>query len=58
MKMHHETRKIMHADMMVSAITVRVPVYRAHSEAVWVETDKELSVDLSLMQINSTFLYV
>jgi aspartate-semialdehyde dehydrogenase len=45
MKMHHETRKIMHADMMVSAITVRVPVYRAHSEAVWVETEKELSVD-------------
>lgn len=45
MKMHHETRKIMHADIDVSATTVRVPVYRAHSEAVWVETENELSVD-------------
>jgi aspartate-semialdehyde dehydrogenase len=44
-KMHNETRKIMHADMMVSATTVRVPVYRAHSEVVWVETEKKLSVD-------------
>src|ERR1035437_3461592 len=44
MKMHHETRKIMHSDMSVSATTVRVPVYRAHSEAVWVETERELSV--------------
>jgi aspartate-semialdehyde dehydrogenase len=44
MKMHWETRKIMHSDMSVSATTVRVPVYRAHSEAVWVETERELSV--------------
>ena len=41
MKMHHETRKIMHADLSVSATTVRVPVYRAHSEAVWAETRSE-----------------
>jgi aspartate-semialdehyde dehydrogenase len=44
MKMHWETRKIMHSDVSVSATTVRVPVYRAHSEAVWVETERELSV--------------
>jgi aspartate-semialdehyde dehydrogenase len=44
MKMHNETRKIMHATMDVSATVVRVPVLRAHSEAVWVETEKELSV--------------
>jgi aspartate-semialdehyde dehydrogenase len=44
MKMHLETRKIMHSEVMVSATTVRVPVYRAHSEAVWVETERELSV--------------
>jgi len=43
MKMHHETRKIMHADISVSATTVRVPVYRAHSEAVWAETEKPIS---------------
>jgi aspartate-semialdehyde dehydrogenase len=44
MKMHYETRKIMHADMSVSATTVRVPVYRAHSEVVWVETEKALEI--------------
>jgi aspartate-semialdehyde dehydrogenase len=45
MKMHWETRKMMHADIDVSATTVRVPVYRAHSEALWVETESELSVE-------------
>jgi aspartate-semialdehyde dehydrogenase len=45
MKMHNETRKIMHADMSVSATVVRVPVRRAHSEAVWVQTEKNLSVE-------------
>ena len=45
MKMHNETRKIMHADIDVSASTIRVPVLRAHSEAVWVETEKALSVE-------------
>ncbi len=44
-KMHYETRKMMHADIDVSATTVRVPVFRAHSEAVWVETKDELSVE-------------
>lgn len=45
MKMHYETRKILHADIAVSATTVRVPVYRAHSEVIWTETEKELSID-------------
>jgi aspartate-semialdehyde dehydrogenase len=44
MKMHNETRKIMHATMDVSATTIRVPVLRAHSEAVWVETEKPLEI--------------
>jgi len=44
MKMHNETRKIMHANIDVSATTIRVPVLRAHSEAVWVETEKALEV--------------
>ena len=44
MKMVHETRKIMNApSMQISATCVRVPVLRAHSEAVWVETEKPLS---------------
>ena len=45
MKMFYETRKIMHSDIHVSATCVRVPVMRAHSEAVWVETDEPLSVE-------------
>jgi aspartate-semialdehyde dehydrogenase len=45
MKAHFETRKMMHSDVQVSAICVRVPVLRAHSEAVWCETERELSVE-------------
>ncbi len=43
LKMHYETRKIMHSDVAVSATCVRVPVMRAHSESVWVETEKPLT---------------
>ncbi|MDR1500023.1 MAG: aspartate-semialdehyde dehydrogenase [Tannerellaceae bacterium] len=45
MKMHHETRKIMHSDVEVSATCVRVPVIRSHSEATWVETERPVSVE-------------
>lgn len=46
MKMYHETKKIMHAPAIeVSATCVRVPVMRAHSEAIWVETERPISVD-------------
>ena len=45
MKMHHETQKIMHSDIEVSAMCVRVPVMRAHSEAIWVETERPVSVE-------------
>ena len=45
MKMFHETRKIMHSDIRTSATCVRVPVMRAHSEAIWVETEEEISVE-------------
>ena len=44
MKMYHETRKIMHSDVQVSATCVRVPSLRAHSESVWVETERPVSV--------------
>lgn len=45
MKMYNETRKIMHSpEMAVSATCVRVPVLRAHSEAIWVETEDELDM--------------
>lgn len=46
MKMFNETKKIMHAPGLdVSAMCVRVPVMRAHSEAVWVETERPLELD-------------
>jgi len=44
MKMNWETKKIMHTDAEVSATCVRIPVARAHSEAIWVETEEPVSV--------------
>ena len=44
MKMFNETRKIMHSDIAVSATCVRVPVMRAHSESIWLETERPVSV--------------
>lgn len=43
LKMYHETRKIMHSDIEVSATCIRVPVLRSHSEAIWVETERPVS---------------
>lgn len=45
MKMYHETKKIMHSDIEVSATCVRVPVMRSHSEAIWVETERPLTLE-------------
>ena len=46
MKMLLETRKILHApDMKISATTVRVPVFRSHSESVNIETERKLTPD-------------
>jgi len=45
MKMHNETRKMLHDDdIMVSATCVRVPVLTAHSESISIETEKEITV--------------
>lgn len=45
MKMVNETRKIMHdPEIRVSATCVRVPVMRAHSEAIWAETKRPVTV--------------
>lgn len=41
--MYNETQKIMHSDIKVSATCVRVPVMRAHSESIWVETEREIT---------------
>ncbi len=46
MKMHNETRKMLHDDdIQVSATCVRVPVLTAHSEAVYIESEKEITPD-------------
>lgn len=45
MKMYNETRKIMHSDVRTSATCVRVSSLRSHSESVWFETEKPLSVE-------------
>ncbi|MDT8431631.1 MAG: aspartate-semialdehyde dehydrogenase [Bacteroidales bacterium] len=45
MKMYNESRKIMHSDIEVSTTCVRVPVMRNHSEALWIETEDELTVE-------------
>ena len=43
--MYHETRKIMHSDVKVSAMCVRVPALRAHSESIWVETERPIGIE-------------
>jgi aspartate-semialdehyde dehydrogenase len=44
LKMTNETQKIMgDSSIEVSATCVRVPVFRSHSESVWIETEKPLS---------------
>lgn len=45
MKMVNETKKILNDDnIQISATCVRVPVFRAHSESVWIETEKNLDL--------------
>lgn len=46
MKVHNETRKILHSDTLsCSATCVRVSALRSHSEAVWVQTESPVSVE-------------
>lgn len=45
MKMYNETQKIMHSDIATSATCVRVPSLRSHSESVWIETERPISVE-------------
>ncbi len=46
MKMVNETKKMFHDDnIKISATTVRVPIMRAHSEAINIELEKKLDVD-------------
>ncbi|MCQ2140553.1 MAG: aspartate-semialdehyde dehydrogenase [Bacteroidales bacterium] len=45
MKMFNETKKILHSDVKTSAMCVRISSLRSHSEAVWIETEKPLTVE-------------
>lgn len=46
MKMVKETQKIMNApEMKITATTVRVPVYRSHSESINIETERKLTAE-------------
>jgi aspartate-semialdehyde dehydrogenase len=46
MKLLLETRKILHdPEIRISATTVRVPVFRSHSESVNIETERKLTPD-------------
>lgn len=45
MKMFNETRKIMHSDVRTSATCVRVSSLRSHSESVWFDTERPLTVE-------------
>lgn len=46
-KVAAETRKMLGLpELFVSATTVRVPVRTAHSEAVWIETERETDVEI------------
>jgi aspartate-semialdehyde dehydrogenase len=45
MKLHNETRKILEDNTIaVTATTVRVPVFRAHSVSVNIETEKRITI--------------
>lgn len=46
MKMVRETRKMLHCDSVrICATTVRVPVFRAHAEALNIEQERKVSIE-------------
>jgi len=54
MKLHHESRKILDDDsIQLTATTVRVPVFRAHSVSLNIETERKISVDEAKEAINN-----
>lgn len=48
MKMVNETHKIFNDfNIGITATTVRVPVYRSHSESIYIETEEPISVEMA-----------
>ncbi|AOT72644.1 aspartate-semialdehyde dehydrogenase [Geosporobacter ferrireducens] len=52
MKMVFETKKIMDKNISVSATTVRIPVFRSHSESINIETEKPFKIDEVVTTLN------
>lgn len=53
-KVQKETKKILDMpSLRVSAFTVRIPAWNAHSEAVWIELEKEVSREEVLAALHS-----
>lgn len=54
-KMVHETHKIFHTKKMkISATCVRVPILNAHCEAIYIETEKPISVQKATAILRSS----
>ena len=54
MKLHNETRKILEDNrIQVTATTVRVPVFRAHSVSVNIETERKITIQEARKALNS-----
>lgn len=54
MKLHNETRKILGDNLIqVTATTVRVPVFRAHSVSVNIETERKITIQETQKALNN-----
>jgi aspartate-semialdehyde dehydrogenase len=54
MKLHNETRKILEDNsIQVTATTVRVPVFRAHSVSVNIETERKITIQEARKALNN-----
>merc|ERR1719310_1776453 len=47
MKVAWETQKIFGADIDISCTSVRLPTFRAHAEAITIETEKEITPEMA-----------
>jgi aspartate-semialdehyde dehydrogenase len=52
-KMRVETKKILSADIDVSAMCVRIPTFIGHGEAVWVECNNNITADAVRTQLEN-----
>jgi len=53
MKMVNETKKMLDENIEVSATTVRIPVFRCHSESINIETEKDIDIENVVKLLNA-----